>query len=79
MQPQHDEAGLTSNFFPDSSTRARPCACIVPAVIGRASASPIDPVTGADAAAVNIGRIVPNSGNLTNGIGQAAMPASRIA
>ena len=31
----------------------------------------VDPVTGQQLAAVNIGRIVPNSGNLTNGIGQS--------
>ena len=36
----------------------------------------LDPVTGQEVAAVNIGRIVPGSGNLTNGIGQSGDPGT---
>ena len=70
VQPQHDEAGLTSNFDAGAvRRRARPCACIA----RRSSTAPASPATrspGRRSRRVNIGRIVPNSGNLTNGIGQ---------
>ncbi len=74
VQPQHDEAGLTSNFYPDQfdAEPGRP-----PVSSGRSSAARASPSIrspGRRCRQVNIGRIVPNSGNLTNGIGQAGDP-----
>ena len=70
VQPQHDEAGLTSNFIPALFDAEPGRAAVSSGLMQRRRASAVDPVTGQVLPAVNIGRIVPNSGNLTNGIGQ---------
>jgi hypothetical protein len=69
VQPQHDQAGLTSNFAPEIFNQGEAVRLYRPAVVNGTRVAQ-DPVTGQTLAAVNIGRIVPNSGNLTNGIGQ---------
>ena len=45
------------------------CGCIVPPIVNGTRVAQ-DPVTGQTLPAALIGRIVPNSGSLTNGIGQ---------
>ena len=77
VQPQHDEAGLTSNFIPSLFDANQAVRLYRPGLNASGQRIAVDPVTGQQLAAVNIGRIVPNSGNLTNGIGQsgdAGMP-----
>ena len=71
VQPQHDEAGLTSNFIPGLFDANQAVRLYRPGLNASGQRIAVDPVTGQQLAAVNIGRIVPNSGNLTNGIGQS--------
>ena len=71
VQPQHDEAGLTSNFIPSLFDANQAVRLYRPGLNASGQRIAVDPVTGQQLAAVNIGRIVPNSGNLTNGIGQS--------
>ena len=71
VQPQHDEAGLTSNFIPELFDANQAVRLYRPGLNASGQRVAVDPVTGQQLAAVNIGRIVPNSGNLTNGIGQS--------
>ena len=71
MQPQHDEAGLTSNFIPGLFDANQAVRLYRPGLNASGQRIAVDPVTGQQLAAVNIGRIVPSSGNLTNGIGQS--------
>ena len=71
VQPQHDEAGLTSNFIPELFDANQAVRLYRPGLNASGQRIAVDPVTGQQLAAVNIGRIVPNSGNLTNGIGQS--------
>jgi hypothetical protein len=70
VQPQHDEAGLTSNFVPELFQQNQAVRLYRPGLSGGTRVA-VDPVTGETIAAANIGRIVPNSGSLTNGIGQS--------
>jgi hypothetical protein len=70
VQPQHDEAGLTSNFFPEMFDASQTVRLYRPGRNGAGQRVAVDPVTGQQIAEVNVGRIVPGSGNLTNGIGQ---------
>ena len=70
VQPQHDVAGLTSNFIPELFDANQAVRLYRPGMQGSTRVA-VDPVTGQVLPAVNIGRIVPGSGNLTNGIGQS--------
>ncbi|MCS7026761.1 MAG: Plug domain-containing protein [Bryobacteraceae bacterium] len=69
IQPQHDASLIVSSFRPDrfraedASRLFEPHRNAAGQIIGG-----IDPVTGATTSAVNIGRLVPGSGNLLNGI-----------
>ena len=69
VQPQHDEAGLTSNFARVDLQPEQAVRLYRPAVVNGTRVAQ-DPVTGQTLPAALIGRIVPNSGSLTNGIGQ---------
>jgi hypothetical protein len=71
VQPQFDEAGLGSNFIPSLYQQNQAVRLYRPGLNAAGQRIAVDPVTGQQLAAVNIGRIVPNSGNLTNGIGQS--------
>ena len=71
VQPQFDEAGLGSNFVPGLYDRSQAVRLYRPGLSASGARIAVDPVTGEQLAAVNIGRIVPNSGNLLNGIGQS--------
>src|SRR5262245_26916996 len=71
IQQQFDESSQTANFLPDQYRAAdaprlyRPGKDATGARVGK------DPVTGQIVAATYIGRIVPNTGKLTNGVLQA--------
>jgi hypothetical protein len=71
VQPQFDEAGLGSNFIPSLYQQNQAVRLYRPGLNAAGQRIAVDPVTGQQLAAVNIGRIVPNSGSLTNGIGQS--------
>ncbi|MFN0084436.1 MAG: carboxypeptidase regulatory-like domain-containing protein [Blastocatellia bacterium] len=86
IQPQFDEAGQTGNFLPDQYKRADASLLYRPVCIGGANPCSganrraVDPrlLTGSFVAStantiesVYIGRLVPNTGNLTNGVFQA--------
>ena len=74
VQPQHDEANLTSNFIPGLFESGQAVRLYRPGLNSAGQRVAVDPVSGQQLAAVNIGRIVPNSGSLTNGIGQSGDP-----
>jgi hypothetical protein len=69
VQPQHDEAGLTSNFNPAAFNQGSAVRLFRPAVINGTRVA-YDAPTGRQLPSAFIGRIVPNSGDLQNGIGQ---------
>src|SRR5262249_50329295 len=67
IQPQYDESLQTSNFLTSAFDPAKAPRLYQPAIInGQRSA--FDPVTGQVLLPFAIGRIVPGSGNFTNGI-----------
>jgi hypothetical protein len=70
VQPQHDEASLTSNFYPELFQSNQAVRLYRP-TLRNGQRIGVDPLTGATVDGVNIGRIVPQSGNPTNGIGQS--------
>ena len=85
IQPQYDEGSLTANFLPDQFNPAdapllfRPI-CIGASPCGGANRRAVDPrllgpgfvpTTGNTIDGTNIGRLVPNTGKLLNGVFQA--------
>ena len=79
VQPQYDQALQTSNFFPNMWDPAQaprlyyPCPPTVSCPAGQtAYDSPLDGGTGATARTEYVGRIVPGTGNLLNGIAQGS-------
>ena len=70
VQPQHDEAGLTSNFNPASFQASQAVRLYRPGLNAAGQRVGVDTATGAQVPALYIGRIVPQSGSITNGIGQ---------
>jgi hypothetical protein len=87
--PQQFEAGLfTSNFLPQSYDRTKaprlyqPVTrtsghCTDPSIPLTATTCAFDPVSGSSQPAFDIGRIVPGSGNITDGIFQAGQGISK--
>jgi hypothetical protein len=69
VQPQYDQAGLTSNFIPGEFNSAQAVRLYRPATINGQRVA-YDAVTGQSLAPTFIGRIVPNSGDLRNGLVQ---------
>src|SRR5712692_3678360 len=76
IQPQYDAALLTSTFLPERFDGAKSVRLFRPTGTP-ANPAAIDPVTGQGGPSTSIGRIVPNSGNITNGIAQAGKDTSR--
>ncbi|HWJ54577.1 MAG TPA: hypothetical protein VNR90_00150, partial [Vicinamibacterales bacterium] len=74
VQPQFDEADLGSNFIPELFQQNQAVSLYRPGLNAAGQRVAVDPLTGQQLAAVNIGRIVPGSGSLTNGIGQSGDP-----
>jgi hypothetical protein len=82
LQPYYDQALQTSTFAPDrwdpSQAPRLYWPCTNPATGQRAACDPVARGgTGEIRSAVDIGKIVPNSGNLTNGILQAGKDISK--
>jgi hypothetical protein len=71
MQQTHEINGLTSNFLPDKFSPAAAPRLYYPALNSAGQRIAIDRLTGATQAAAYIGRIVPGSGTLMNGLFQA--------
>ncbi|HEU0185741.1 MAG TPA: TonB-dependent receptor [Blastocatellia bacterium] len=68
VQPQFDESGQAGNFLPDKFDPAKAPRLFRPAFNASGVRIGIDSVTGQTVDATNIGRIVPGSGSLTNGV-----------
>lgn len=66
IQPQHDVGLITSSFSPNAYNASSAVRLYERAANGQA----IDPVTGQTLPSFAIGRVVPGSGNFTNGIVQ---------
>jgi hypothetical protein len=73
VQPQYDQALLTSNFIPSSFSQSQAVRLYVPALNGSQRVA-LDPVTGQMLPEAFVGRIVPNSGSLVNGLHTGADP-----
>jgi hypothetical protein len=76
IEPQYDSALQTSTFLADLWNPASAPRLFEPAIINGAR-SGFDPVTGTVVAATFIGRLVPNSGDLLNGIRQAGQGVNK--
>ena len=68
IQPQWDKAFLTSTFLPDKFNAAQAVRLFRPGRNAAGARIAFDPVTGQTLPEAFIGRIVPNSGDLLNGI-----------
>jgi len=72
IQQQYDQSSQTANFLPDQYKAADAPRLYRPGTDNATGARVgVDPVTGQMVAATYIGRIVPNTGKLTNGVFQA--------
>ena len=76
VQPQYDSDLQTSTFFPELWDPAKAPRLYQPAIVNGVR-SGVDPVTNSVVAATFIGRIVPNSGDLLNGIRQAGQGVNK--
>ncbi len=70
MQQTHEINGLTSNFLPDKFNSALAPRLYYPALNAAGQRIAVDRATGATQSAAFIGRIVPGSGTLMNGLFQ---------
>jgi len=75
VQPQYDQAFLTSNFLPDKFDPSKAVRLFRPGLNAAGQRVAVDPVTGQTLAETFIGRIVPGSGDLTNGLRQGTDPS----
>jgi carboxypeptidase family protein/TonB-dependent receptor-like protein len=71
IQQQFDEASQTANFLPDQYDRAAAPLLFRPGRDAAGNRAAVNPLTGATIDAAYIGRIVPNTGSITNGVFQA--------
>jgi len=67
VQPQYDQAFLTSNFVPTLFNQSQAVRLYQPGIVNGTRVA-LDPVTGQTLNAAFIGRIVPNSGDIANGL-----------
>jgi hypothetical protein len=76
IQPQFDSSLQTSTFLPDRFDPTQAVRLFRPTLVnGRRVA--VDPATGVVSDGTNIGKIVPNSGNMFNGVAQAGKDVSK--
>lgn len=68
VQPQYDQAFLTSNFVPSLYDPAQSVRLYQPGLDASGQRVAVDPVTGQTLNAAFIGRLVPNSGDIANGL-----------
>jgi hypothetical protein len=67
VQPQYDQALLGSNFVPELFDQSQAVRLFQPAIVNGTRVA-FDPVTGQSLQAAFIGRIVPESGDIANGL-----------
>lgn len=67
IEPQYEDSGLASGFRPENYDPAKAVRLYYPATVNGASVA-IDRATGQTLPAYAVGRVVPNSGNLLNGV-----------
>ena len=77
IQPQFDASLQTSNFLPEKWDSTQAPRLYYPGFDANGNRVAVDPVTGQMQPAVAIGTIVPNSGNLLNGVFQAGHGISK--
>ena len=68
IQPQHDTQGYTANFLPDRYDPSQAMRLYYPGRDANGTRVAVDRATGQTLPAVYIGRLVPNSGNVLNGV-----------
>jgi Carboxypeptidase regulatory-like domain/TonB-dependent Receptor Plug Domain len=71
IQPQYDTEGQTANFLPDQWDANRAPRLYYPRLNAAGQKVGVDLATGQTVASQYIGRIVPNSGDLLNGVRQS--------
>jgi hypothetical protein len=71
MQPQFDAGLKTGSFQAALFDKSKAVRLYQPALDSGGNRIGVDPGTGATTSALNIGKIVPGSGDISNGIGQA--------
>jgi hypothetical protein len=75
VQPQYDQAMLTSNFMPNLYAQNSAVRLYQPGLNASGARVALDPVTGQTLNAAFIGRLVPNSGDIANGLRTGEDPA----
>jgi hypothetical protein len=71
IQPQQDTLGQTANFLPNKWDPSQAPRLYYPALDASGTLIAIDKATGQTTSGANVGRIVPNTGSITNGVFQA--------
>jgi hypothetical protein len=77
IQPQFDSSLQTATFLPEQYDPSMAVRLYRPAFNAAGDRIALDPVTGKTLLASDIGKIVPNSGDLFNGIAQAGTDVSK--
>jgi len=77
IQPQFDASLQTATFLPDRFDPSKAVRLYRPALNAQGQRIALDPVTGEIRAASDIGKIVPNSGDMFNGVAQAGKDVSK--
>jgi len=68
IQPQYESTGLASGFRPENYKAAEAVRLYYPGTDANGAAIAVDRATGNTLPAYAVGRVVPNSGNLLNGV-----------
>lgn len=71
IQPQYDTKGQTATFLPDRFDQSQAPRLYYPTLDSGGRRIGVDRATGQTVAGTYIGRLVPGTGNLLNGVGQA--------
>jgi hypothetical protein len=71
MEPQHDTLNQTANFQPELYSASKASRLYYPGLDSTGARVAVDRATGQTLPAIYIGRIVPNSGQLLNGVSKA--------
>jgi len=77
MQPQYDAGLKTGSFQAALFDKSKAVRLFQPALDGGGNRIAVDPLTGAPTSILNLGKIVPGSGDISNGIGQAGKNTSK--
>jgi len=77
MQPQYDEGLKTGSFQAALFDKSKAVRLFRPALDANGNRIAVDPGTGATTSILNLGKIVPGSGDISNGIGKAGQNVSK--